>query len=287
MDSKILKRAAPKAKTRTGKPAARGPDSDVDSSGIRTIHVATRILKALAEYRDPVRVTDLARQLNMTMPTVSRHLSTWRELGFVDKPDGQETYRLGTTLFMLGQAAAEQNTHVSVAYPFLRALRDQVRETTVFSTRFQDQATVLVCLDSGRPTTIVIRPGSTLKLPYSPSARILWAFSSAASENLDEEARKFEYSEQPGFNKDVFKKKIRLAQKNFLDFEVEVRTDGLGGISCPVFDHYDKIAAVVTLHLPSASLSDPPDRALVEPLKECAARISQALGSSAWLNKSN
>src|ERR1700742_3131934 len=88
-------------------------------------------LRPVAQYRDPVRVTDLARLLGMTMPTVSRHLSTWRELGFVDKPDGQETYRLGTKLFSLGQAAAEQNTHVSIAYPFLTELRDQIHETTV------------------------------------------------------------------------------------------------------------------------------------------------------------
>ena len=94
--------------------------------------VAVKILKALGEYKDPVRVTDLARKLDMTMPTVSRHLSTWRELGFVDKPEGQETYRLGTELFNLGQAAAEQYTHVSIAYPFLTDLRDAIQETTIW-----------------------------------------------------------------------------------------------------------------------------------------------------------
>src|SRR5262245_43497961 len=116
-----LMRTAMKKSTGAGRGAARGA-GQAEVSGIRTIHVATRILVALAEYRDPVRVTDLARKLGMTVPTVSRHLSTWRELGFVDKPEGQETYRLGTKLFTLGQAAAEQNTHVSVAYPFLTEL---------------------------------------------------------------------------------------------------------------------------------------------------------------------
>src|SRR6266849_8761426 len=92
MHSKVAtKKGGPRTsrlEQRPGKPAR------TETSGIRTIHVATRILVALAEYRDPVRVTDLARKLGMTMPTVSRHLSTWRELGFVDKPEGQETYRL-------------------------------------------------------------------------------------------------------------------------------------------------------------------------------------------------
>jgi IclR family transcriptional regulator, KDG regulon repressor len=258
--------------------------AQAEVSGIRTIHVATRILVALAEYRDPVRVTDLARKLGMTMPTVSRHLSTWRELGFVDKPEGQETYRLGTKLFTLGQAAAEQNTHVSVAYPFLTELRDQVHETTILATRFQDQAIVLVCLDSGRPTTVVVRPGTIVKLPYSPSARVLWAFTPEARERLDEAARRFDYSEEPGFTQDVFKKKIRATLKNYYDYEVEVRRDGLGAIACPVFEHSNDVVAAVALLLPSAAISDPPPRQLVDKLKTCAQRISAALGSTAWKN---
>ena len=276
-----MKTAAKRAvRPSTGLVRRGAPPADV--SGIRTIHVATRILEALAEYRDPVRVTDLARELGMTMPTVSRHLSTWRELGFVDKPEGQETYRLGTKLFTLGQAAAEQNTHVSVAYPYISELRDQVHETTLFATRVENEAIVLVCLDSGRATTVVARPGTRVRLPYSPSARVLWAFTQEARERLDEVARKLDYSEESGINAEVFKRKIRSALKNFYDYEIEVRASGLGAISCPVFAHDNEVVAAVSLLLPSASISDPPPKQLVDRLKACAAGISAAFGSTAW-----
>jgi DNA-binding IclR family transcriptional regulator len=279
MQSKV---AARKAAARPARNApARGKDQP-EGSGIRTIHVATRILVALAEYRDPVRVTDLARKLGMTMPTVSRHLSTWRELGFVDKPEGQETYRLGTKLFSLGQAAAEQNTHVSIAYPFLTELRDQVHETTLFATRFQNEAIVLVCLDSGKPTTIVVRPGTVVRLPYSPSARVLWAFTPEADSSLDEAARRFDYSEQPKFTPEVFKRKVKFALANYYDYEVEVRRDGLGSIACPIFEHTNEVVAAVGLLMPSSAITDPPPKDLVQRLKDCAAKISGALGSTAW-----
>lgn len=280
MQSKV---AANKRGPRVGRIAPRYGNAAPDTSGIRTIHVATRILVALAEYRDPVRVTDLARKLGMTMPTVSRHLSTWRDLGFVDKPEGQETYRLGTKLFTLGQAAAEQNTHMSVAYPFLTELRDKVKETTIFVTRFQDQGgVVLVCLDSGRPTIIVVRPGSILKLPYSPTARVLWAFTHREEGATSESARRFDYSEQPKFTPETFKRKVKFALANYYDYEVEVRRDGLGGIACPIFEHSNEVVASVGLMLASSAISDPPPAALVQNLKECAAKISAALGSTAW-----
>jgi len=279
MQAKVAGRKSGPRARRHGTHRTKAP---TDTFGIRTIHVATRILVALAEYRDPVRVTDLARKLGMTMPTVSRHLSTWRELGFVDKPDGQETYRLGTTLFTLGQAAAEQNTHVSVAYPFLTELREQVKETTIFTTRFQDHGIVLACLDSGRPTTIVVRPGSIVRLPYSPTARVLWAFTHPDAATVDEAARRLDYSEQPRFTAEAFKRKVKFALANYYDYEVEVRRDGLGGIACPVFEHTNEVVATVGLMLASNALSDPPAPALVRSLKECAAKISAALGSTAW-----
>ncbi|MGH9917418.1 MAG: IclR family transcriptional regulator [Nitrososphaerales archaeon] len=284
MDSKVIKkRGGPRdsrLELRTAK-AAR-----TETFGIRTIHVATRILVALAEYRDPVRVTDLARKLGMTMPTVSRHLSTWRELGFVDKPEGRETYRLGTKLFSLGQAAAEQNTHVSIAYPFLTELRKQVQETTVFATRSQDHAMVLLCLDSGRPTTVVVRPGTTVSLPYSPSARVLWAFGPGAEASLDEAARHFDYSEQSGFSPEVFKRKVRFALTNFYDYEVEVGRDSLGSIACPIFEHTNEVVATVGFLMPSNAIGNPPPKRLVQSLKDCAAKISAALGSTAWRPRS-
>jgi IclR family transcriptional regulator, KDG regulon repressor len=276
------KLAAKKADSGTTASEQHSAKVRTDTSGIRTIHVATKILVALAEYREPVRVTDLAHKLGMTMPTVSRHLSTWRELGFVDKPEGQETYRLGTKLFSLGQAAAEQNTHVSIAYPFLTELRDQLHETTIFATRFQDKAIVLVCLDSGRSTTIVVRPGTILSPPYSPSARVLWAFTPDAQSRLDEVARNFDYSEQPRFSAQAFKKKVKFSLANFYDYEVEVRRDGLGGIACPIFAHGNEVVATVGLIMPSSALEDPPPKALIESVKECAAKISGALGSTAW-----
>lgn len=246
--------------------------------GIRTIHVATRILKALAEYRDPVRVTDLAQQLGMTMPTVSRHLSTWRELGFVEKADGLETYRLGTTLFTLGQAAAEQNTHVSVAYRFLTELRDEVKETTSFSIRVRDDAMVLACLDSGRPATILLRPGSILHLPHSPTARMLWSMTPDALERLDVSLRTVDFTEQPGMGREAFKRKIRYAQRNLIDYEVDVRGEGIGALCCPVFGADNKVVAVVALTMSSTSMSDPPSADFVDPLRTCTKRISQALG---------
>jgi DNA-binding IclR family transcriptional regulator len=239
-------------------------------------------LDALAEFREPVRITDLARKLKMTMPTVSRHVATWRELGFIERADRSETYRLGSKLFSLGQAAAKQNTHVNVAYPFLLELRDRVHETVLLCTRVQEHATALVCLDSGLPTTIMVRPGAIFHLPYSPTARVLWAFATDGEAEQRLAERSFDFSEQPGLNQRTFREKSNNIRRNYYDFEPEVRRNGLGAISAPIFDHGNNIAAAVTLIFPSKSMSEAPGKKVINALKACAARISEALGATAW-----
>jgi DNA-binding IclR family transcriptional regulator len=132
-----------------------------------------------------VRVTDLARSLGMSMPTISRHLATWRTLGFVDKPEGQETYRLSLKVLALADAAVKQNDHASIAYPFLVALRDEIAETVLFVIRVEHHAVNAVSLDSGRATTVVVREGTRVSLPFSPSARLIWAFGKHTDKELD------------------------------------------------------------------------------------------------------
>jgi DNA-binding IclR family transcriptional regulator len=276
-DGPLKKKPPARAKGR-GRPAGSGKEN----SGVRTVHVAARILDALAEFREPARVTDLARKLGMTMPTVSRHVATWRELGFVERADRSETYRLGSKLFSLGQAAAEQNTHVNVAYPFLLELRDQVHETVLLCTRVQEHATALLCLDSGLPTTLMVRPGAIFHLPYSPTARVLSAFATDSGAEARLTERSFDFSEQPGLTQRTFREKINDIRRNYYDFESEVRRTGLGAISAPIFDHSNNIAAAVTLIFPSKSMGEAPGKKVIAAIKTCAARVSAALGASAW-----
>ena len=132
-----------------------------------------------------VRVTDLARRLKMTMATISRHLSTWRSLGFVDKPEGQESYRLNMSVVRLANAAIQQNDFAGVARPYLVELRDTIAETIVLCSKERDGMFALVCLDSGRSTTVVVREGTRVDLPYSPAARLIWGFSDPELESLD------------------------------------------------------------------------------------------------------
>jgi DNA-binding IclR family transcriptional regulator len=247
-------------------------NSDNDST-VRTVIVASKVLDALAEFRGPVRLTELARALKMTLPRISRHVSTLRALGFIEKAEPLEAYRLGTKLFVMGQIALEQNALVDVAPPHLSRLRDQIKLSVILSTHSGDGCVVLTCIQSNESPTIVVRPGTHLELPNSPSARILKAFSTDTRE--DGTPYQDSYPEE--------RHKFILA--HYYDFEADTRGSGIGSIAAPVFDHNDQVVGAVAVVMPSTALAASPNPSIVKALTNCTARISSTMGSSTWSRK--
>lgn len=249
-------------------------------AGVRTVRVTVQLLDALAQFQEPARITDLALRLNMTLPRVSRHVATLRSLGLIDKAEPLEAYRLGHKLLSLGQAALAQNSLASTAYPHLRRLRDTSKRTVLLSTQVAQGASVLVCLDSGASTTIFVRPGTILEFPTSPSARVLYAFSTDDHRRAIGAAHDLlEYAQ---ISRRQLESRLEQIQRDYYDFSADARRDGIGAIACPIFDHENKASGAVSVVAPTASLPKTPDEHLTGMVKSCAADISDALGSTAW-----
>ena len=272
-----------------GRGRGRPKTTGAADSGVKTVHVAAKILDALAEFSEPARITDLAKKLDMTLSTVSRHVSTWRELGFIEKAEPHETYRLGTKLFSLGQAATEQNSHVSISYPHLIELRDKIHETTMLCSRVQEHGTALLCLDSNRPITIMARPGAILYLPHSVTARVLWAFASSEDAKARLKNAGIDFSLKPRMSKKAFADRISRIRKDYYDFDPDMANTGLGAISCPIFERNATVETAITVLFPARSSAWKAgaarvtlDLSLLDEVRKCAKNISRILGAKSW-----
>ena len=253
-----------------------------NANSVRTVRVTVQVLDALAGFREPARITDLAQRLNMTLPRVSRHVATLRSLGFIEKAEPLEAYRLGAKLFTLGQAALQQNSLASVAYPHLLKLRDQVRRTVLLSTPAPGGSTVLMCLDSGEPTTIVVQPGTLLEFPQSPAARVVFAFTASSGEGPASSAMTQALMDYGQVSRKQLEAKIEQILRDYHDFSADARNTGIGAVAVPLFDHQNRIAGAVSVVAPTAALGNQADPQLLSASQACASRISVALGSTMW-----
>ena len=61
-----------------------------NSSMVRSIAVAFKLLDTMVRAGEPMRITEIARQLNESKAKVHRHLSTLRSLGVVEQEKTSE-----------------------------------------------------------------------------------------------------------------------------------------------------------------------------------------------------
>lgn len=235
-------------------------DPDQQSAAVKSVEVTVRILDALTDSFDPVRVTDLARQLDMTKARVSRHLQTLTLLGLVDRAPQGGGFVFGRKLLKFGRAAIYRSNIIELARPFLRTLRDQTGHTAVQTLPTRGGAMVVTAVPNEFEPGVVIQPGTLLELPASPAARLTAYFE----------------------RDDAALPRIRDNLERFgVDFEADARGNGLGGIAAPVFEADGSIASTVGLVLSSALVDPAPSAALIDGVRRAAMLIQEKYADGA------
>ncbi|HRW31051.1 MAG TPA: IclR family transcriptional regulator, partial [Emcibacteraceae bacterium] len=149
-----------------------------NGSMVRSLAVTFKLLDTMANAGEPMRITEIARQLGESKAKIHRHLSTLRSLGVVEQEKTSEKYRLGWKLFRLGQAAFEQFDLKSIAEPHMARLRDLTNQSAVLAVPSGGEAMVIASMDNSSDTSLRISavPGATPPTTASAQGRIVLAY---------------------------------------------------------------------------------------------------------------
>jgi len=79
------------------------PRSLVESPANETVGLSLRLLERLASLREPIGVSELAREFASSKATVYRHLQTLMLHGFVRQEAATMRYAAGIKLLILGE----------------------------------------------------------------------------------------------------------------------------------------------------------------------------------------
>ena len=147
--------AAPDSTPRAGD-ATGPPDYRVEA-----LAKGLRVLSVFSEQRPTWRITDIAAEVSLPLPTAYRIVMTLTAEGYLDHlPSGE--YRPGVRVLTLGTAALRSLDLVELATPKLQELANATRETVNLAVLTGDQVLYLVRLRNSDLVTANIRVGSLL-----------------------------------------------------------------------------------------------------------------------------
>lgn len=225
-------------------------------------------------------MTDIAAQLGMTKARISRHLSTLAELSLVAKMPDNSGYRLGSSLFRLANSASEQYEITNISYRFMLALRNKISEALLLAIPAGGDALIVSTVSSGKPLTPQLSRGSRFSIPVSPSAWVILAFSPdfvrerVLSRRTDREALR-----EDALDPAAVRSRCDTIRSRFYEFNLDPHDAGFSVLSAPIFNHAEKLEAVLTIVMNRRQNDDPYNVRYLRQLKETVVDISKALGS--------
>src|SRR6266581_5781940 len=162
---------------------AEKPRSLNESPANETVDLSLRLLERLASLREPIGVSDLAREFAASKATVYRHLQTLMLHGFVRQEAATMRYAAGIKLFILGERLRERFDVLAIARDDLARLRDETGQPATLSALVEHQVVVLEVLQGHAIVNFGTQPGTVLDLHASAHGNVALAF---GPENLIE-----------------------------------------------------------------------------------------------------
>ena len=240
------------------------------------------ILEVFTESCPEWSATEVARELDLPVPTAHRILAALRRLGYVSQDEQSRRFRLGLAALTLGERARTLADLRPVAIGPLRHLSAATGETALLTVLSpgRDRSVCLERVETSQPLRLSVQPGRQLPLHAGASQKALLAFMPAGE--IDaltaqplERCCTATITSRPALRRELAAIRARGWAGSYEETNV-----GVWGVAVPVLSQADVVCAV-GIAGPSPRLTADRVRRDVGLAHEAATEIARALGLSA------
>jgi len=246
---------------------------------LQVLERAFAILEAFTEFRPEWSTSDLARFLELPIPTVHRLLGALARLGYVTRDAQTRRFRLGGAAMQLGERARAVSDLRAVALLPLRRLSEAADETAVL-TVLSPERNRSVCLErveTSQPLRLSVQPGSQLPLHAGASQKALLAFMPEHEVDRLLERPLERLCTATITSPRQLRRDLEVIRERGWASSYEETNLGVWGIAVPVISEDDVVCAV-GIAGPSARLSDEGFRRDVPSVQRAALAVARSLG---------
>jgi len=259
------------------------PAPEAPRAGIQSIEVAGRLLHALLDGGEALRLADLARHAGMPSAKAHRYLVSLIRTGLATQNPATGRYDLGPLALRLGLHGIARFEPLRLAEQTIAALSTQAGESAALSV-WAGRAPAIVRVAEARHSLAAQVPlGHACPLTWSATGLVFAAFEPSArtAPLLQEELQQNRRVGRPGAPRSTGALEARLAAVRHAGVAaVDGSQGGAAAIAAPVHDATGALAMVVTVFGPKGRLDARSDGPLAVLVAEGATRLSGLLGGA-------
>lgn len=247
---------------------------------VRSIERALRLLQAFSAQRPELTLSELSRELGLSVSTVHRLLGTLKAYRFIEQDEAAGAYRLGLALLELGSVVQKGLDLFQRSEVPLRQLARQTGETAYLCVVDGDEA---LCLDrvegQHQVRVLVLDVGGRLPLNCGAAPRALLAsLPDSDIRRLIDGGHLRQLTPCSLIQPTDVWADVRLTRERGYVFTVEDVIEGVAAVGAPIRDRSGGVVGALSIagilpHFDEARLPD-----MVAAVQQQARTISRSLG---------
>lgn len=250
------------------------------STNTKSVSKTLAILSSFNERTPTQRTSDIAAKLHMNISTVSRHLNTMLDWGFLMRDEETGRYSLGYEVVALAGAALQNNPLYRHAYPELQQMSYKYDVHCHMSVPRGVDVVHLISISCESTMELLIPMGHSHPMYCSAMGRAILAYLPEGQVQKilkRSDLRKF----TPETKTDLVEIREELARTRQRGYCVlfEELSENKSSLAAPIFDRSREPIAAISISSSGHSLSKPQrERELAKAVVTAAGRISGKLG---------
>jgi DNA-binding IclR family transcriptional regulator len=246
---------------------------------INSIIRACNILKCLSKDKTHLKISELARELQLDRSTTYRILLSLEKCGFVEKDKKTGEYSLGVAVFETGNTYLRRMDLIQISKPIMADLALKVQETVHLAVLSDTEIVYVDKVDSPRTLGVMSKIGQRAPVYCTALGKIL-----LAHQPKDELSRIIGEIKLKPFTKNTITSKKRLIQelkvireKGYALDQREYEED-VECIGAPIRNHLGDAIAALSISGPQRKINTPLEKQFISQVIEAASLVSSKMG---------
>ncbi len=251
---------------------------DQSEYNVRSVERALQLLNSFDDEHPERGISEISEAVGLHKATTHRILTTMLNLGFIERSEDGQKYRLGIQMIDLGFKVLRRMDLRTESIPFMNRFIEECDEAIDLSVLQNKEVLYIEVLQSHHTLTIAATVGQRLPTHSTASGKLFLAFMPEKEQQLILEEKLRSYTKNTVTSHEKLMLELKKIQKEGYSTDFEEYEEGIRAVAAPIRNYAGNVIAAISVPGPVSRMSEERMRQIAKIICEYASSISRRLG---------